>query len=537
MRGSEQTEITPTEKTRPSAQIVVTSPGRAGISDPDRATAWGGWLPPLLAAAVMTILGVVGINRGSMFGTEEATYWAAHLPFPQFWGLLSHVDAVHGLYYLMMHGVFLLGGGEVILRIPSLIGMVAASALTALIAQRLTGSRLLASLAGVVFAFMPVVNDYAQIGRSYGIDVALVLAASYALVLVIKSPQRGRRPRWRGWLLYGGILALAGYMNEMTVLMLLAHGATLLWSRVSREQKRRWLLVSLGALVIMVPILVISHSEDSALAWIQIHLWNDVVDLCVNLLGPGSASIWLMAVLIVVALLPRRWLHHIASRRNGEGHITLVTFALPLFIVPGAVLLIESSIALPLYGGVRYVLYSSAGAALLAAAGIYRLAKSVSRNRNACWAVAGALLIAVLGVGLPQQAANRTASGQPQDMNGASSFVSDHAHPGDAILYIPAAAALAPLGYPDDFTKVHNIALAQSARSSGRFYGVPKATPLILAQMLEYRRIWEVGPLDAGGISPRLAAERVTLKAHFHVSLEHSFRGMDDLLWVRNTTP
>jgi mannosyltransferase len=493
------------------------------------------WLPPALAAVVMTVLGIWGIDRNSMFGTEDATYWAAHLSFPALWRLLSHVDAVHGLYYMMMHGVFLLGDGEVVLRIPSVIGMVAAAAMVALIANKLTRSSTLGVLAGLVFALMPVVDDYAQIGRSYAIDVALVLVASYVLIRIVDTRSSRQPARWRDWICYAAVVTLAGYMNEMTSLMLLAHGLTLLWSRVGAAQVRRWLAACAGALIVMTPLILVSHAEDSALAWISIHFWEDLVDLWVNLLGPGFLSVSLMTALIVLALLPRR---HVPRERDDAGPrgVTLVTFALPLLVVPGLVLLIESSIALPLYGGVRYVLYSSAGAALLAAAGIQRLARLFARPSAYSAVVSGAAVLAVLAVGLPQQASSRTASGQPQDMNGASSFVAAHARAGDAILYIPAAAALAPLGYPDDFVKVRNIAEAESPGASGRFYGVPEPTSLIVARMMSYRRIWEVGPLSAGGISPRLSAERAVLKAQFHVSLERTYAGMDDLLWVRDTS-
>ena len=53
----------------------------------------------------MAVAGVVGLARASSMGNDEvATRWAALLSLRELAHLLRHVDAVHGLYYLLMHG-------------------------------------------------------------------------------------------------------------------------------------------------------------------------------------------------------------------------------------------------------------------------------------------------------------------------------------------------------------------------------------------------------------------------------------------------
>ncbi|PRC47909.1 hypothetical protein C6A85_82530, partial [Mycobacterium sp. ITM-2017-0098] len=61
---------------------------------------------PSLVGLLAVVLGVAGAERPSFWVDEAATISAATRPMPDLWALLHHVDAVHGLYYLLMHGWF-----------------------------------------------------------------------------------------------------------------------------------------------------------------------------------------------------------------------------------------------------------------------------------------------------------------------------------------------------------------------------------------------------------------------------------------------
>lgn len=85
----------------------------------------------LTGPAVLTVLlGLWGIRRaGTLWQDEAVTYDMAHRSLPDLWATLAHVDAVHGLYYLLMHGVFAVwDGGLVALRLPSVLAMAGAAA-------------------------------------------------------------------------------------------------------------------------------------------------------------------------------------------------------------------------------------------------------------------------------------------------------------------------------------------------------------------------------------------------------------------------
>src|SRR5260370_7211380 len=91
--------------------------------------------PAIASAVAMALVGVWGLGRDSSMGNDEvATRWAALLSLHQLAHLVRHVDAVHGLYYLLMHGWMVVGTSPAVMRIPSVISMVLPVPLPAIIA-------------------------------------------------------------------------------------------------------------------------------------------------------------------------------------------------------------------------------------------------------------------------------------------------------------------------------------------------------------------------------------------------------------------
>ena len=157
-------------------------------------------------------LGVWGLDRGgSLYSGESATFWAAHLSWSRLFLLLHTVDAVHGVYYGLMHVVFALGHNAVVLRIPSVVGAVGSVVLTAVLATRLGGSRLLAFTAATLTALSPSVNQYAQSGRSYALVMMSTLLASLALLRAVRTDRVAVRTTLLRWLVYAGLLTFCGY--------------------------------------------------------------------------------------------------------------------------------------------------------------------------------------------------------------------------------------------------------------------------------------------------------------------------------------
>ncbi|WP_432254111.1 hypothetical protein [Streptomyces sp. HNM1019] len=126
-------------------------------------------------------LGLWGLDRGTMWRDESATYQMARRTLPQIHDALGTVDAVHGLYYVLMHPLLALRPSEVTMRLPSVLAAVAATALVAALGCRLARPRV-GLWAGLLYATTPVVTHYAQEGRSYALVTAGAAGATYLLV-------------------------------------------------------------------------------------------------------------------------------------------------------------------------------------------------------------------------------------------------------------------------------------------------------------------------------------------------------------------
>lgn len=157
---------------RARVRVRVRKRKRAGTSVPTAI---------VLPMAVMLALGLWGLDRGTMWRDESATYQMARRTLPQIRDALGTVDAVHGLYYLLMHPLLALHPSEVTMRLPSVLAAVAATALVAALGCRLARPRV-GLWAGLLYAATPVVTHYAQEGRSYALVTAGAAWATYLLV-------------------------------------------------------------------------------------------------------------------------------------------------------------------------------------------------------------------------------------------------------------------------------------------------------------------------------------------------------------------
>jgi mannosyltransferase len=539
--GQRGTPVPPAEPGRdPAPSVPPAAPSGAAPSG-WRAAAW--YWPALAAALVMAVLGVWGLERDSSMGNDEvATRWAALLPLHQLAHLVNNVDAVHGLYYLLMHGWMAVGTSPAVMRIPSVLSMVVAAGLIAILARQLTGSGWAALFAGLIMALTPIITYYAQTARSYALVYLCVVGATLLLLHALRAEHGGRPVLWP-WLSYGVLMLLAGYLNEMALLALIAHGVTVLLARYGRPAFLHWAVAAVAAVVLVLPLAVVSAREDAAVAWIPRPGLGSARILFHDYFGATTGLAVLLLLCAVLAVLPGRGQGPWPEPSSGpelpwwrRGGLSVQSVGGPLLVLPGLVLALESLVAHPLYVD-RYVLYGEAGAALLAGAGAYRAGLWLAGRVHwpaLAWAVGAVVCVLALVLQLGPQQRVRTPQSRLYDFGGPSRYVAAHAHQGDGVLFFSAFFRKARLGYPADFSKVSDFAMAVSPAQAGNFQGTDKPFGQVRPLMLAHQRIWVVGRSPFAQLTaPGIRDEDTLLRSDFTLAARHHFRHIWVTLWVR----
>ncbi|WP_079406093.1 glycosyltransferase family 39 protein [Streptomyces sp. 3211] len=435
-------------------------------------------LPPLLAV----LLGLWGLERGgSMWRDESVTWQVAHRPLGRILELLDRVDAVHGLYYLLMHGVFeAWDGGLWALRLPSVAATALAAAGVAAIAHRLVGERA-ALLAGCAYAVLPPVQMYAQEGRSYALVAAAVVWATYLML----------RERWAA---YAVVLLLGCWLHEFAALALLAHAFTA-W----RSRGWRWSAAAVVALLL--PLAVVSARQaQQQLGWLGRPSWQDWAAYAVV----GAAALLLA--------------------RGAPGD--LVRVALPLVLLPPGLLMVISLFH-PWYVD-RYVLYALAGLALLAGA---RLATARGWWP---WLLSGVLLVAFgfWSVWL------RTPESRKDDALAVAAAVRERARPGDAVVFMPARRREWLLSSPEVYGELRDVALDRTPAASHSLQGTELPPERIREALLASPRV--IALLDPAGQPldpyPQEVVKREELAARFDLCSTTGVRGARVAVYARPGT-
>ena len=262
------------------------------------------WVIAVLAAAISA--GWAG--RPSLWFDEGATISAsASRTLPELWKLLGHIDAVHGLYYLLMHGWFaIFPPTEFWSRFPSSLAIGGAAAgvvvFTRQFAPQVSG-RATALCAGVVFAILPRVTWAGMEARSSALSVA---AAVWLTVLLVAAVRRNR-PRL--WLLYALVLMLSILVSINLVLLVPVYAAMLPLLAPKKSRKSPviwWAVTSAVALGAMTPFMLFAHGQVWQVNWIANLTRNLFLDVVHRQYFDHSVPFAILAGVIVVAAIVAR---------------------------------------------------------------------------------------------------------------------------------------------------------------------------------------------------------------------------------------
>ncbi|MER7467754.1 hypothetical protein [Streptomyces sp. NPDC097981] len=460
------------------------------------------WLVPVLWTL---LLGLWGLSRqDSVWRDEAATWQVAGRSVREIWDMLGNVDAVHGLYYLLMHGLFgLFGASTATLRLPSVLAVAVAAACVAVIGRRLAG--FWAGLGGgLALGLLPAVQFHLQEGRPYALVAAGAGLSTLLLVSLLSAPA-GRRA-WPRWTAYAAAVLVCALLNWLSLLILPAHAATLWWVRAGRGVWLRWAAYGACAVAGALPLVLFSRSQSDQVSWIPPLTWHMMI-------GPAI----LLAVGGLGAVLDR----------PRVGRLSAAAVGLPLLAVP-QLGLIAISLVQPLFLD-RYVLFGMLGLALLVGAALGAAVRAVRPRfpRAAGLLVPGVIAIAVVAM-LPVEMTKRAPASRVDDVLAVAGEVARLGRPGDAVLFVPAARRDTALVSPAAFAGLSDIALERSPVASATLKGEEADPARIRAALLAQRRVLLV--TDAAKVAKppgaaRDAAKAAVLKGYFRVVEDRQVRG------------
>lgn len=447
----------------------------------------GGLLDPVAVAVLAAVISGAAASRPSLWFDEGATISAAaSRSLTELWRLLSHIDAVHGLYYLLMHGWFaVFPPTEFWSRVPSALAVgFAAAGVVALTKQ--FSPRSVAVCAGVVFAILPRMTWAGIEARSYAFAAA---AGVWLTVLLIASI---RRNRWWLWLLYAVALMISILLNVGLALMVPAYAVVVPVIARRKSVLLWWAIASAAAVAIMTPFMLFAHGQRFQVAWISPLNWHNIIDVTLHQYFDNSVPFALLTAVVIVAAIAVR----LAGRAGPGGDTrTLLVVCTAWMVVPTAVSLIYSAISEPLYYP-RYVIFTAPAMAVLLAVCIVTVA-------NKRWAVA-ALVVLFAAAATPNYLFSQrtTYAKESWDYSQVADLISAHAKRGDCLLVDntvgwrpgPIRALLATR--PAAFRPLVDVERGDRAADRGWLWDGHIAVWLVLHRLDACTTVWTISSRD-----------------------------------------
>ena len=432
-----------------------------------------------IVGAASAFISIAGSWIPSLWGDEAASIMSARRDWSSLIALLGTVDAVHGLYYALLHlWMDLVGASPFAVRLPSGLAVGAASAGLYLLVRR-RADRGVAVVAAVLFAVLPRVTYLATEARSMALATA---AAVWLTVLLLRLLDRPARRAW--WIGYGSGLALGASLFLYLSLLIPVHVVVVAhhalrhatsesrWTHADGLRIRSFALAWAGAALLSAPIVLVAlrqreqiafrgHRDDVTTATLLVMPWFMLVSVAV--------VAWSLVLLAVIAA----WRH----RRDPvwRGRRDLLVLAIAWIVVPAAALLAVTALFAPVFTP-RYLAICAPGAAIAMAVGV-----SALRRR---WLRVGAVA-ATLGLAIPAYVDQRTpyAKNGGTDWQAVSATVDELAEPGDGIVFDEQVRPsrrprLAMYTYPEGFRGLVDLTIERPHHETSGLWDVtvPLAT-------------------------------------------------------------
>lgn len=374
----------------------------------------------LAATALSFVLGLLQLGSDSFWVDDGFTLTHTSLGDDQFWRVIADHEMNGAFYSVLMHGWVQFGQSETWMRLPSVVFAAAAVPVLFLLGRRLFDERV-----GLTAAFLLAINafviEYAHEARTYALTLLLTTCSVLLFVRLVDAPSRGR---WAAWVVVTALLAHAHFFG---VLIIGAEVVAVLGRRALPTPRRALIkgFAAIGLLLLPIVWFLASGGDKGQVDGAPPLSPVRFVGVFSRLVGNGGPVLLaLVGAVIAVALF-----HGVRSIWVDRGVRTETQWAFLVCVAWVAVpvtMVAVLSLAKPLFGA-RWLLLVAPALVLLASSGIWQ----IRPHRLGQVALGAIVAISVVS----------TAFFYPRDphddFRAATSYVLDHAEPGDAIVFQP----------------------------------------------------------------------------------------------------
>ena len=493
--------------------------GRRGLRA-DQLAQGPGVVDPVIVGILGAAVSLVGAGRPSFWYDEAATISASYSrSLGQLWRMLSNVDAVHGLYYLIMHGWFqIFPPTEFWSRAPSGLAVGGAAAGVVVLGKQFS-SRTVAVTSGVLCAILPRATWAGIEARPYALSM---MAGVWLTVLLVHAARRDNA--WV-WLSYGIVLATSILLDVYLVLLFLAHIAFICVFRRRRTILVRFAITSVVIICAVTPFVVTAIGQAHQISWIAPIGRRTIEDVTVQQYFERSTPFTILSALVVATAITL-WL--CTSAQLAEGDRQLLTLAILWSVVPTTLVVIWSALVHPIYTP-RYLCFTAPAMALVLGICIATLAV----QPRVAAALIGLFAIAAAPNYILTQRNPYAKYGM--DYSQVADLITARAAPGDCLLindtvtFQPAPMRPLMAARPGAYRKLNDLSLWQRATDRNDIFDtnlIPEATA---GPLSDCRVVWIITEADASRPAHEQAAvippgQRFGVTPAFSVPNELGFR-------------
>ncbi|OBK10012.1 glycosyltransferase family 39 protein [Mycobacterium asiaticum] len=446
----------------------------------------GAW-DPLWVGLFAAAVSLAGAARPSFWYDEAATISASYSrSLDQLWHMLGNVDAVHGLYYLLMHGWFqIFPPTEFWSRAPSGLAVGAAAAGVVVLGRQLS-SRPVAVIAGLVCAVLPRTTWAGIEARPSAMSM---MAAVWLTVLLLVAV---RRAQCVVWVCYGVALALSIVLDVYLVLLLLAHGAYICLFHRRRKILLPFGITSVIAVGALTPFALTVVGQVHQISWVAPIGHRTIEDVTIQQYFERSPVFAVLSVVIVVAAVVV-WLR--SPRRLTLSDRQLLSLAIAWSVIPTALIVIWSALAHPIYTP-RYLTFTAPAVALTLGVCIAAVAAKPWPAAALVLALTVAAAPGYVRVQRNQYAKYGMDYSQVADLITARASRGDCLLVNDTVTFMPAPMRPLLAARPDAYRKLDDLTLWKRATERSDVFDTNLIPEVVTAPLSRCQVVWIITQAD-----------------------------------------